>query len=128
MRYLLDTCAWIFLLTDPDRLSKLQQEAILHPQHKIYLSVVSAWEMSIKITKGKLELPKSLDELVFESCVKDGYIILDLDIFSVLNDKKLPYYHRDPFDRMLISQAINNDLTIITTDTKFADYEVKLLH
>ena len=128
MRYLLDTCAWIFLLTEPNRLSKQQQEAILEPQNKIYLSVISAWEMSIKITKKKLELPKSLDELIFESCIKDGYIILDLDIFSVLNSKKLPPHHQDPFDRMLIAQAVNNDLTIITIDSKFANYEVKLLH
>ena len=128
MRYLLDTCAWIFLLTNPDKLSKLQQEAILNPQHNIHFSVVSAWEMSIKIAKGKLELPKSLDELIFESCIKDGYIILDLDIFSVLNNRRLPHHHKDPFDRMLISQAINNDLTIITIDAKLADYEVKLLY
>lgn len=127
MRYLLDTCAWIFLLTDPNRLSNQQQTAILDSQNKIYLSVVSAWEMSIKVTKGKLELPKSLDELIFESCIKDGYIVLDLDIFSVLNSKKLPPHHQDPFDRMLISQAINNDLTIITVDSKFATYQVKLL-
>ncbi|MEM8722001.1 MAG: type II toxin-antitoxin system VapC family toxin [Cyanobacteria bacterium P01_G01_bin.39] len=127
MRYLLDTCTWIFLLTDPNKLSNSQQQAIIDPQNKIYLSVISAWEISIKIAKGKLELPKSLDELIFESCVKDGYIILDLDIFSVLNTKKLPNYHQDPFDRMLISQAINNDLTIITIDAKFADYKVRLL-
>ncbi len=127
MRYLLDTCAWIFLLTDDDELSDRQKEVILNPDHTIYLSVVSAWEMAIKISKGKLKLPKSLDNLVFESCIKDGYIILDLDIFSVLNTKNLPDYHRDPFDRMLISQAINNDLTIITTDSVFPQYEVKLI-
>ena len=127
MRCLLDTCAWIFLLTDPDRLSKQQKEAILDSQNQIHLSVISAWEMSIKIVKGKLELPKSLDELIFESCIKDGYVILDLDIFSVLNSKKLPPYHQDPFDRMLIPQAINNDLTVITIDSKFINYEVKLL-
>ena len=127
MRYLLDTCAWIFLLTDPKRLSKQQQKAILDSQNQIYLSVVSAWEMSIKITKGKLELPKSLDELIFECCIKDGYIVVDLDIFSVLNSKKLPPHHQDPFDRMLISQAINNDLTVITIDSKFASYNVELL-
>ncbi|MDJ0904183.1 MAG: type II toxin-antitoxin system VapC family toxin [Xenococcus sp. MO_188.B8] len=127
MRYLLDTCAWIYLLTNDDKLTEQQKEAMLNPEHTIYLSVVSAWEMSIKISKGKLKLPKSLDELIFESCIKDGYIVLDLDIFSVLNTKALPNHHRDPFDRMLISQAINNDLTIVTTDSKFSDYEVKLV-
>lgn len=127
MRYLLDTCAWIFLLTNNSQLTKGQKEVILNPEHTIYLSVVSAWEMNIKISKGKLKLPKSLDELIFESCIKDGYKILDLDIFSVLNSKNLPNYHQDPFDRMLISQAIDNDLTIVTTDTKFSQYEVKLI-
>ena len=127
MRCLLDTCAWIFLLTNDDELSDRQEEAILNPSNTIYLSVVSAWEMAIKMSKGKLELPKPLDDLIFESCIKDGYIILDLDIFSVLNTKNLPQHHRDPFDRMLISQAINNDLTIITTDSIFPQYDVKLI-
>lgn len=127
MKCLLDTCAWIFLLTNDKELSNRQKEVILDSSNTIYLSVVSAWEMAIKISKGKLELPKSLDDLIVESCIKDGYRILDLDIFSVLNSKNLPNHHRDPFDRMLISQAINHDLTIITTDSIFLQYEVKLL-
>ena len=127
MRYLLDTCAWIFLLTDSGKLSKQQTEAILNFNNTIYLSVVSVWEMTIKISKGELAIPKSLDDLVFESCIKDGYIILDLDVFSVLNSKKLPNHHKDPFDRMLISQAINNNLTAITTNSIFSEYDVKLL-
>lgn len=127
MRYLLDTCAWIFILTSNDRLNKNQQEAILNPDNTIYISVVSAWEMTIKMSKGKLELPKPLDNLVFESCIKDNYKTLDLNIFSVLNAKNLPAYHQDPFDRMIISQAIDNDLIIITTDSKFSQYEVQLI-
>lgn len=128
MKCLLDTCAWIFLLTNDEELSDRQKEVILDSSNTMYLSVVSAWEMAIKISKGKLELPKSLDDLIVESCIKDGYTILDLDIFSVLNIKNLPNHHQDPFDRMLISQAINHDLTIITTDSIFPQYEVKLLN
>jgi PIN domain nuclease of toxin-antitoxin system len=127
MKCLLDTCAWIFLLTNDEGLSDRQKEVILDSSNTIYLSVVSAWEMAIKISKGKLELPKSLDDLIFESCIKDGYTILDLDIFSVLNSKNLPNHHQHPFARMLISQAINHDLTIITTDSVFPQYQVKLL-
>jgi PIN domain nuclease of toxin-antitoxin system len=127
MKCLLDTCAWIFLLTNDEQLSDRQKEVILDSSNTMYLSVVSAWEMAIKISKGKLKLPKSLDDLIVESCIKDGYTILDLDIFSVLNSKNLPNHHRDPFDRMLISQAINHDLTIITTDSVFPQYEVKLI-
>ena len=127
MRYLLDTCAWIFLLTDSEQLSNEQKKAILDPNNTIYISVVSAWEIALKMSKGKLELPNSLDVLIFESCIKDGYKILDLDVFSVLNTQNLPNHHKDPFDRMLISQAIDNDLVIITTDTKFSLYEVHLI-
>lgn len=83
--------------------------------------------MTIKISKGKLELPKPLDNLIFESCIRDNYKILDLNVFSVLNTRNLPLYHQDPFDRMLISQAIENNLTIITTDSKFSQYEVQLV-
>lgn len=127
MRYLLDTCAWIFLLTDSDQLSEKQKEAILNPNNTIYLSVISAWEIAIKVAKGKLELPNSLDVLISESCIKDGFKILDLDVFSVLNTKDLPNHHKDPFDRMLISQAIDNNLVVITTDAKFSLYKVTLL-
>lgn len=127
MRYLLDTCAWIFILTGNDRLSQNQKEAVLDSNSTIYLSVISVWEMTIKIAKGKLGLPKPLDNLVFESCIKDSYKILDLNIFNVLNAKKLPEHHQDPFDRMIISQAIDNDLIIITTDSKFSQYNVKLI-
>ena len=127
MGYLLDTCTWIFLLTDSSKLTIQQKQAILSPDNTIYLSVISAWEMTIKISKGKLKLPKLLDNLIFESCIKDGYKILDLDIFSVLNAKNLPNNHQDPFDRMLISQAIDNDLIIITSDSKFSLYKVKLI-
>ena len=83
--------------------------------------------MSVKINKGKLKLPKPLQSLVFEACVKDNFKILNVDVFSFLNVKNLPEYHKDPFDRILISQAIDNDLTIITTDTKFSNYEVNIL-
>ena len=127
MRYLLDSCTWIFLLTGDIRLKKQQKKAILDTQNIIYISVVSVWEMSVKVKKGKLKLPKPLQEIVFEACVKDDFKILNLDVFSVLNVRNLPEYHKDPFDRMLISQAIDNDLTIITSDTKFSNYDVKIL-
>lgn len=127
MRYLLDSCIWIFLLNNDPRLKQQQKETILDTHNTIYISVVSVWEMSIKIQKGKLKLPKPLQILIFEACVKDNYKILNLDVFSVLNTQNLPGHHKDPFDRMLISQAIDNDLTIITCDSKLFDYDVKVL-
>ena len=127
MRYLLDTCAWIYLLGSNNKLNERQKSAILHPDNTIYISVISVWEMEIKIGKGKLKLPKPLQNLVFEACIKDRYKILALDVFSVLGAGKLPPFHQDPFDRMLISQAIENDLTIITSDNKFSKYSVALL-
>ena len=128
MRYLLDSCTWIFLLTGDTRLKKNQKKVILDTQNTIYISVVSVWEMSIKVDKGKLKLPKPLQALIFEACIKDNFKIINLDVFSVLNVKNLPEYHKDPFDRILISQAIDNDLTIITSDAKFSNYDVKLLN
>ena len=127
MRYLLDTCAWIYLLTGNNKLNERQKSAILHPDNTIYISVISVWEMEIKIGKGKLKLPKPLHNLVFEACIKDKYKILALDVFSVLGAGKLPPFHQDPFARMLISQATENDLTIITSDKKFFKYSVALL-
>ena len=128
MRYLLDSCIWVFLLNNDSRLKQQQKNVILDTQNTIYISVVSVWEMSIKIDQGKLKLPKPLQSLIFEACVKDNHKILNLDVFSVLHTNNLPSYHKDPFDRMLISQAIDNDLTIITCDSKFFDYDVKVLN
>ena len=127
MHYLLDTCAWIFLLIGNEKLTDNQRQAILNPENTIYISVVSVWEMTIKISKGKLKLPKPLEFLIFEASVKDGYKILDLDVFTVLSSKNLPNHHQDPFDRMLISQASERNLTIITCDMKFSQYQVKIV-
>ena len=127
MRYLLDTCAWLFLLTGNERLNSNQKAAILNPENVIYISVISVWEITIKVTKGKLNLPKPLHSLLFEACAQDGFKILTLDVFSVLNASNLPQHHNDPFDRMLISQAIKNELIIITCDSKFSQYDLKLL-
>ncbi len=70
MRYLLDTCAWIFILSGNDRLTENQKKAIFDSDNTIYLSVISVWEITIKVSKGKLKLLKPLDNLVFESCIK----------------------------------------------------------
>lgn len=115
-------------MTGSSKLKTQQKQIILDSENIIYLSVVSLWEMTVKIEKGKLTLPKSLPDLVFEACVKDNFKTLNLDVFSVLNSKNLPNYHQDPFDRMLIAQAIENDLTIITSDSKFSQYDVKILN
>lgn len=127
MRYLLDTCTWIFLLNNDTRINEQQKQIVRDSQNNIYISVVSAWEMTIKVQKGKLELPKLIEKLVFEACIKDNFKILNLDVFSVLNTKNLPNHYKDPFDRILISQAIDNDLTVITNDKKFLNYDVKVL-
>ena len=84
---------------------------------------MTGWEIAIKKSIGKLTAPDDIDRIVSER----GFIELPVRIYHASTLLKLPFYHRDPFDRMLIAQAIAEDLTIITADKKFRKYGVRLL-
>lgn len=123
MSYLLDTHTLLWWLADHPTLSESARTIIANPNHLILVSAVSAWEISIKKAIGKLEAPSNLEEAIhrnrFESLVisiKDGE-----------EAGSLPNYHNDPFDRMLIAQAIRNQLTIVTRDEQFQQYGISLL-
>jgi len=96
---------------------------IANPYNLIFVSAVTGWEIAIKKSIGKLTAPDDIDRIVSER----GFIELPVRIHHASTLLKLPFYHRDPFDRMLIAQAIAEDLTIITADKKFRKYGVRLL-
>lgn len=111
----------IFLWFSADTLEENIKEILLDPDRTIYLSVVSVWEIIIKNQIGKLKVPKNIDEAIEKSQFK----ILPINIEHVLRLKKLKSVHKDPFDRMLISQALTENLTLVTTDNKIRKYKVK---
>ncbi len=122
MNYLLDTCAYIFLLMQPERFSSETRSILLDPQNTIYVSAVTANEIAIKRSQNKLHL--HCDD--YEEVEARGLTHLPLAYAHGKGVQSLPCHHRDPFDRLLISQAICEQLTVITCDVQFASYPVLL--
>ena len=127
MKLLLDTCCWLWWLSDTSKLSKQQLEAIANRGNQLFLSTASIWEISIKVNSNKLTIPQSLNKLVKEQCPIDNIVILELKAHHAIEAGKLTLHHKDPFDRMIIAQARGENLTVITSDKIFQEYDVALL-
>lgn len=123
MRYLIDTHIFILWMEKNKRLSKNIFNLLNNPQNQIFLSVVSVWEIIIKKEKKKLKTPKDVEGGIKAS----GFIAVKIDLRHVLEVEELPMYHKDPFDRILISQARVENLTLITADKKIWKYDLSLL-
>jgi PIN domain nuclease of toxin-antitoxin system len=124
MKILLDTCAFLWLTTDAPELSEKAKILFQNTQNAVYLSSVSAWEIIVKHQLGKLPLPNAPEDIIKQQCEKHFVEYLALDEKSVFQLGRLPNHHRDPFDKMLICQAISDDLTILTSDKLIAQYPV----
>jgi PIN domain nuclease of toxin-antitoxin system len=123
MSYLLDTHTLLWWLTDNPTLSNEAVKIISNPESIIFISSATAWEISIKKAIGKLSAPDDLEEAIKHN----NFIPLLITIEQGILAGKLPPYHNDPFDRMLIAQSITNNLTIITRDSKFSLYQIKII-
>src|SRR3954463_10317494 len=114
MRLLADTCTFIWMSSSPDRLSARARTLLVDPSNEVFLSSVSAWEIAVKYRLGHLQLRETPDRFVLPSREAPGWDALPLDEDSVLQVLRLPALHRDPFDRMLVCQAIVHGLAIVT--------------
>lgn len=126
MRLLIDTHVFIWSFQNTKRLSKKAAIELTNPENEFFVSIVSVWEMQIKIMLDKMDLGGPLTEIISEQR-SNGIRILDLNLSHALQLEKLPSEHRDPFDRMLISQAIVEDMTLVTADKRFKEYAVRVL-
>jgi PIN domain nuclease of toxin-antitoxin system len=124
-RLLLDTHVWLWWQADDSRLGRAARKAIASA-FEVRLSVVSAWEIAIKTSLGKLTLPRGFD--VAEELERDGFAPLAIEMEHAAGVSKLPGLHRDPFDRMLISQALAEGLTLVTADPQLEGYGVGLMN
>ncbi len=125
MNLLLDTCTFLWIAADAEDLSKNARELFLDRENEVYLSAVSAWEISVKNALGKLPLPASPDMFVPFQRERHGIAALPLDEIAALQLPRLPALHQDPFDRMLICQAIAAGLVILTPDEQISRYPVR---
>jgi len=122
MAYLLDTHTFLWYLEGNKSLSKKVKEIIDNPKNKSYISIASIWEMGIKISLDKLQLGISLEDLKQE-LITNEIEILPLDFDHIIELQHLHYHHRDPFDRILISQAKCEKLKILSKDKSFKLYK-----
>lgn len=126
MRLLLDTHTFLWYITDDPRLPGRSAEAIQEESNEVFLSVVSVWEMLAKHQLGKLPLPSPADEYLRLQREEHSIVSLPFDEPSLSHLLSLPLHHRDPFDRMLICQALQHDLHMMTSDPLFAMYPASL--
>lgn len=122
MKLLLDTCTFLWIVSDAHALSRRARELFRAADTDVYLSAASAWEIAVKHGLGRLPLPSPPDRFVREMREAHGVAPLPIDEESALHVTRLPALHRDPFDRMLVSQAIVHGLTILTPDPLIAQY------
>lgn len=126
MRLLLDTCSFLWL-AGGSSLSETAATAIRDPSNDVLLSAVSVWEIATKHGAGRLPLPEPPERLVPTERRLRGVLSLAFDEESALQVTRLPPLHRDPFDRMLISQAVALGLAIVTPDPLIAQYPVRVI-
>ena len=127
MKLLLDTHAFIWWANEPEKLSERASAACQDSSNTLILSVVSAWEMQIKMQMGKLKISRPIEELIKTQQQTNGLQVLPVELAHVLNLNNLPSHHKDPFDRLLIAQANIEGATLVSVDPAFASYSVQVL-
>ncbi len=117
----------MWALGDHDRLDPIARGLIADPDHEVSVSAASLWEIAIKQSLGKLRLPAPAREWLPGELERGGFSSLSITPRHALSAGALPPHHRDPFDRMLVAQAIEESLTLVTSDTRLAAYGVSVL-
>lgn len=126
MNYLLDTHTLIWFLNGDKDLSSNARKAIESSEAINFVSIVSLWEIAIKVSLDRLGLKVSFEK-VGEEIINNAFGILHISFEDTLMVSYLPFHHRDPFDRLLIAQAMNNDFILISKDQYFDNYKIKTL-
>jgi len=127
MRLLLDTHTFLWWINNDPSLSEPARIAIASELNECYLSLASCWELAIKTSIGKLQLTKSVDRFIPEELAANDFQLLSIDFRHVAKVETLPFHHRDPFDRLLVAQALIEKMTVISADTVLSEYGIKCL-
>jgi PIN domain nuclease of toxin-antitoxin system len=127
MKLLLDTHTFLWWDNEPDRLPKSIYDLCQNPENELFLSMVSIWEMQIKAQLGKLNLRTSLAQIVADQQNQNGVTLLGINLAHIYALKDLPPHHRDPFDRLLITQGQSEGATLLSKDEVFVNYAVKVM-
>jgi PIN domain nuclease of toxin-antitoxin system len=123
---LLDTHALLFWVYEPSRLGAAALRALADRGNEVFWSVASSWEVAIKAGLGRLELDGPVSEVIPAELLRHGFTLLPIDHAHVLSVGALPRLHGDPFDRLLVAQALAEDLSLVTGDSRMAAYGVRV--
>lgn len=127
MNLLLDTHVFLWFIEGSTNLSDLARSLIENEQTQKFLSIVSLWEISIKIGIGKLDIGMIFIELVEKEILSNGILLLEIKIEHLDEFAKLPFHHKDPFDRLIVSQAIIEPIIVISKDQNFINYPITIM-
>jgi len=127
MKLLLDTHAFLWFIMGSSNLSETARALIEDPANENLLSVASLWEMAIKVSLGKLTLASSFDDLIPRQLGLNGIELLNIKVDHTSVVATLPFHHRDPFDRLLIAQAIVEKMPMVSIDAAFDAYPIQRL-
>jgi len=127
MRALLDTSSFLWFVSGSDKLSGPANNFISDFNNQLILSSASLWEIAIKISLGKLELLQPYNQFIPQQLEENDIAILSIELRHLNKLIDLPFHHRDPFDRLIIAQAITEELAVISPDQIFVKYPVKLI-
>ena len=127
MRYLLDTVVWLWSLDAVERINATGREILESGEKEIYFSAATAWEVSIKASLGKLKLPAAPYTCVTGFTEKQSLRSLPITSLHAVKVYDLAPHHRDPFDRLIIAQAVVEEMTVLTADRNFEKYPVDIV-
>jgi PIN domain nuclease of toxin-antitoxin system len=127
VRALIDTHAFLWWNTDDDRLSPVAKEVIRDGRNQIVVSVASIWEVAIKVSRGRLELPDEVGAYAADRLIRNRWSALAIELQHAIRAAALPLIHADPFDRVLVAQAQVESLPIVTADVAIGRYDVETI-
>jgi len=127
MRLLVDSHTLVWAMLKDHRLSNRARRAFMPDSDELHVSFVSLWELSIKITIGKLRTLGSSISYLCDECREYGINLIPLRFNHILRVESLPLHHRDPFDRLLVAQALEEDLAILSSDRLLHQYSAKIV-
>lgn len=127
MRLLLDTHVFLWWVNDDPKINNGIRDLIFDTEHTKIVSAVTAWELSIKASLGKLRLQTDIDQFFSKYTAQNYFEVLPIQLSHIYRIEHLPHHHKDPFDRLLIAQAKVEGLQLISADTAFDAYEIQRL-
>jgi len=127
MQLLLDTHSFLWFIAGSKRLSDTARDLIADVNNPVFLSVASLWEIAIKNSLGKLTLSRPFEVLIPEQLKHNEIEILHIELAHLATLAKLPLHHRDPFDHLIIAQAMTEGLSLVGRDTAFGSYPVTMI-